>query len=53
MDDILKRIMNSEEWPSISFVENLEVLNEMADHSFSIDIFENRLAAFLMYHQIV
>jgi hypothetical protein len=53
MDEILNRIMDSEKWPSISCAENLETLNEMADHSFLNDAFENKLAAMLMYHQIV
>lgn len=53
MEEILDRIMDSEKWPSISFAENVETLNEMADHTFSINTFENKLAAMLMYHQII
>lgn len=53
MDEILNRIMDSEKWPSISYAENLETLNEMADQAFKNDTFGNKLAALLMYHQIV
>lgn len=53
MDEIMNRIMDSEKWPSVSYSENLETLNEIADHSFSKGTFENKLAAFLIYHQIV
>ncbi|MEG2013464.1 MAG: hypothetical protein RR063_09725 [Anaerovoracaceae bacterium] len=53
MDKIIERIMDAEKWPSIQLSENLELLNEMADHSFYLNTFEGKLAATLMYHQIV
>lgn len=53
MDKIIEKIMDAEKWPSIQLSENLELLNEMADHSFSLNTFEGMLAATLMYHQII
>lgn len=53
MDKILSRIMNSENWPSIQMPENLDLLNELADKSFGLSTFEGKLAATLMYHQIL
>ncbi len=43
----------SDKWPSIELSENLELLNEMADDSFSTGTFSGMLSAILMYHQIV
>jgi hypothetical protein len=53
MDKIIEQIMDSDKWPSIQIPENLELLNEMADNSFSRNTFESMLAATLMYHQII
>lgn len=53
MDKILQRIMDSKNWPSISYLENLEIINEMADNSFELNTFEGRFASMLMYHQII
>ena len=53
VDEIIKQIMNSENWPNIEFPENLELLNEVADESFSTGTFSGKLAATLMYHQLV
>ena len=53
MDKITERIMDSDKWPSIQIPENLELLNEIADNSFVTGTFEGKLAATLMYHQIV
>ncbi len=52
-DKILKRIMDSDNWPTIELPENLQLLNEMADNSFGSNTFEGMLAATLMYHQIL
>ena len=35
MDEIVSRIMDSEQWPNLSLPENLELLNEMADQCFA------------------
>lgn len=53
MDEIANRIMDSDKWPNIELPENLELLNEMADDSFSTGTFSGMLSAVLMYHQIV
>lgn len=53
MDIILKRILDSDNWPSIPYPDNLEIINEMADNSFEQDTFEGKFAAMLMYHQII
>lgn len=53
MDEIVNRIICSDKWPSIELPENLELLNEMADDSFSTGTFSGMLSAILMYHQIV
>ena len=53
MDKIVNRIMDSDNWPNIELPENLELLNEMADDSFSTGTFSGMLSAVLMYHQIV
>lgn len=45
--------MDSDNWPSIELPENLELLNEMADESFSSQTFSGMLAAILMYHQLI
>lgn len=45
--------MDSENWPSISYPENLEIINDMADNSFALGTFERRFASMLMYHQII
>ena len=39
MDAIVNRIMNNDKWPNIEMPENLELLNEMADDSFSTGTF--------------
>lgn len=53
MDDMVSRIMNTDKWPSIELPENLALLNEMADESFSTQTFWGMLSAILMYHQLV
>lgn len=53
MDVVMKRIMNSDNWPSIPFPENLGLINEIADNSFAQDNFEGKFASLLMYHQII
>lgn len=53
MDEVVARIMDSEKWPTIELPENLELLNEMADESFSTYTFSGMLAAVLMYHQLI
>jgi len=53
MDEILQRIMEPENWPSISYPENLEIINEIADNSYELGTFEGRFASMLMYHQII
>lgn len=53
MDKILQRIMDSDNWPSISYPENLEIINEMADNSFNLGTFEGEFASMLMYHQLI
>ena len=45
--------MDNDKWPSIELPENLDILNEMADNSFSTGAFSGMLSAVLMYHQIV
>ena len=52
-DEIVNRIMDSDKWPNIELPENLELLNEMADDSFSTGTFSGMLSAVLMYHQLV
>jgi hypothetical protein len=53
MDKILQRIMDSDNWPSISYPDNLEKINEMADNSFKLGTFEGEFASLLMYHQVI
>lgn len=53
MDEILCQIIDSDNWPSIQMPENLELLNKMADNNFNLGTFEGKLAATLMYHQIL
>lgn len=53
VDEIANRIMDSDKWPNIELPENLELLNEMADDSFSTGTFSGMLSAVLMYHQLV
>jgi hypothetical protein len=53
MDTILERIMDSDKWPSISYPENLEMINEIADNSFMRGTFEGKFSSLLMYHQII
>ena len=53
MDQIVNRIMNSDNWPDIELPENLELLNDVADDSFSTGTFSGLLSAVLMYHQLV
>lgn len=53
MDEIVSRIMDSEQWPNLSLPENLELLNEMADHCFAENSFSSMLAATMMYQQII
>lgn len=45
--------MDSDKWPYIEMPENLELLNEMADDSFSTGTFSGMLSAILMYHQLI
>ncbi|WP_077533283.1 hypothetical protein [Massiliimalia massiliensis] len=52
VDDIVNRIMDSEKWPNLELPENLELLNELADESFSSGTFSGMLSAVLMYHQL-
>lgn len=53
MDEVVSRIMNTESWPEVELPENLELLNEMADESFSTQTFSGMLSAVLMYHQLI
>ena len=53
MNEIINRIMDSDKWPNIEFPENLELLNEFADESFSTGTFSGKLSAILMYHQLI
>lgn len=53
MDDVVARIMDSDNWPNIELPENLELLNELADESFSEQTFSGMLAATLMHHQLL
>ena len=53
MDEIVDRFMNGDSWPNIELPENLELLNDMADDSFSTGTFSGLLSAVLMYHQLV
>ena len=53
MDEIVNRIMDSDKWPYIEMPESLELLNEMADDSFSTGTFSGMLSAILMYHQLI
>ena len=50
---IVNRIMNSDKWPNLQSSENLELLNELADESFSTQTVSGMLASVLMYHQII
>ncbi len=42
--------MNPDKWPSISYSDNLELINEIADNLFDKGSFEGKFAALLMYH---
>lgn len=53
MDEVISCIMNAENWPNIELTENLELLNEMADETFSTQTFSGMLSAVLMYHQLI
>lgn len=53
MEELVNRIMDSDNWPNIELPKNLELLNDMADDSFSTGTFSGLLSAVLMYHQIV
>ena len=53
LDEIVEKIMDSEKWPNIELPENLEVLNELADTSFSTGTFSGMLSAVLIYHQLI
>lgn len=53
LDDLIAEIMDHDKWPAIQLPENLDLLNELADNSFSLDTFEGKLAGTLMYHQIL
>lgn len=50
---IINRIMDSDKWPNLQLPENLELLNELADESFSSQTLSGVLASLLMYHQII
>lgn len=50
---IVNRIMDSDKWPNLQLSENLELLNELADESFSTQTLSGMLASVLMYHQII
>lgn len=50
---IVNRIMDSDKWPNLQLSENLELLNELADESFSTQTVSGMLASTLMYHQII
>ena len=45
--------MDSDNWPNIELPENLELLNDMAEDSFSTGTFSGLLSAILMYHQLM
>lgn len=47
---IVNRIMDSDKWPNLQLSENLELLNELADESFSTQTVSGMLASTLMYH---
>lgn len=51
--EIINRIMDFEKWPNLQSSENLELLNELADESFSSQTLSGMLASVLMYHQII
>lgn len=53
MDEVISCIMNAENWPNIELPENLELLNEMADETFSTQTFSGMLSTVLMYHQLI
>ena len=53
MDEIITRIMNTDNWPHLEMPENLELLNELADECFSTETFSGMLSAVLMYHQLI
>lgn len=50
---IVNRIMDSDKWPNLQLPENLQLLNELADESFSSQTLSGMLASVLMYHQII
>lgn len=53
MNEIVSKIMYSEQWPTLSLPKNLELLNEIADQSFAENSFPSMLAATMMYQQII
>ena len=53
MDNIMQRIMDPDNWPSISYPDNLEIINELANNSFKLGTFEGKFASLLMYHQVI
>lgn len=53
MDEIVERIMDNKKWPNIELPENLELLNQIADESYSTGTFSGMLSAILMYHQLI
>lgn len=53
MDKILQRIIDSDNWPSISYPDNLDIINDMADNSFKLGTFEGKFASMLLYHQVI
>ena len=50
---IVNRIMDFDKWPNLQLPENLQLLNELADESFSTQTVSGMLASTLMYHQII
>ncbi len=50
---IINRIMDFDKWPNLQLPENLDLLNELADESFSSQTLSGVLASLLMYHQII
>ena len=50
---IVNRIMDSDKWPNLQLPENLQLLNELADESFSTQTVSGMLASTLMYHHII
>lgn len=53
MDEIVTKIMDFDQWPTIPLPDNLELLNEMADQSFATNTFSGMFAATMMYQQII